>query len=349
MTILKQEEQAVFKLRSLYRQYGYCPYKMSRFEEYELYVHNKDFLQSDQIITFSGSGGKLMALKPDVTLSIIRHTQDLPGEVRKVYYDENVYRADGNSQNVKQIMQAGLECVGDLGAYEIAEVVLLAAQSMALLGEHFVLDISHVGLTGAVLDECGLAGQRRKAALQCLRQKNAHELRTICSNEKLQMLVRCGGNAETALESLEAVLSTEAERQALTELRMLCAVLAQAGYADRVRVDFSVGNDMKYYSGVVFKGYLEGIPTGILSGGQYDRLLKKMGRKARAIGFAVYLSMLEGRNTQETYDIDTLILHGPDTDPAALVAEARQWAAQGTVLVAREQPRDRKWNRLITM
>ena len=59
-------------------------------------------------------------------------------------------------------------------------------------------------------------------------------------------------------------------------------------------------NDMKYYSGVVFKGYLEGIPTGILSGGQYDRLLQNMGRKARAIGFAVYLSMLEGRNTQET-------------------------------------------------
>ena len=52
--ILKHEERAVFALRSLYRNYGYAPYKMSRFEEYDLYVRNKDFLVSDQIITFSG-------------------------------------------------------------------------------------------------------------------------------------------------------------------------------------------------------------------------------------------------------------------------------------------------------
>ena len=52
-TILKNEERAIFALRSLYRRYGYAPYKMSRFEEYELYVKNKDFLVSDQVITFA--------------------------------------------------------------------------------------------------------------------------------------------------------------------------------------------------------------------------------------------------------------------------------------------------------
>lgn len=41
---------------------------MSRFEEYDLYVRNKDFPISDRIITFSGEGGKRMALKPDATL-----------------------------------------------------------------------------------------------------------------------------------------------------------------------------------------------------------------------------------------------------------------------------------------
>ena len=36
--ILKSEEKAVFALRSLYRKYGYSPYKMSKFEEYEYYL-----------------------------------------------------------------------------------------------------------------------------------------------------------------------------------------------------------------------------------------------------------------------------------------------------------------------
>ena len=73
---LKREERVLFQLRSLYQSYGYRPYKMSKFEEYDLYVRNKDFLVSDGIITFTDTDGRLMALKPDVTLSIIKNTRD---------------------------------------------------------------------------------------------------------------------------------------------------------------------------------------------------------------------------------------------------------------------------------
>ena len=58
--ILRREELAAFSLRSLYRQYGYLPYKMSKFEEYEYYIRNKDFLVSDRIITFTDTNGRLM-------------------------------------------------------------------------------------------------------------------------------------------------------------------------------------------------------------------------------------------------------------------------------------------------
>lgn len=67
---LKYDERAIFVLRSLYSKYGYSYYKMSKFEEYDLYVRNKDFLVSDSVITFTDTNGRLMALKPDVTLSI---------------------------------------------------------------------------------------------------------------------------------------------------------------------------------------------------------------------------------------------------------------------------------------
>ena len=70
--VLKNEEKAVFELRELYSKYGYLQYKMSKFEEYDLYVSNKDFLVSENIITFTDTDGKLLALKPDVTLSIIK-------------------------------------------------------------------------------------------------------------------------------------------------------------------------------------------------------------------------------------------------------------------------------------
>ena len=109
--ILKSEEKAIYSLRSLYKRYGYMPFKMSKFEEYELYARNKDFLISDRIITFTDTNGKLLALKPDVTLSIIKNGEDKPGIKQKVYYNENVYRISGSTHQFKEIMQTGLECI----------------------------------------------------------------------------------------------------------------------------------------------------------------------------------------------------------------------------------------------
>ena len=344
---LKREERAIFALRGLYRQYGYTPYKMSRFEEYDLYVRNKDFLVSDQIITFSGDRGRLLALKPDVTLSIVKNAPDEPGVVQKVYYNENVYR------DYREIMQAGLECVGDLGEYEIAEVVLLAAKSLELLKERYVLDLSHMGLISAVLTGCGLEGSRKKQAVEFLRRKNTHQLMAMCagdpvSRNKLETLCACRGTAEQVLASVEAVLTTREEQQALQELRQLYRILQSSGCGEAVRIDFSVGSDLGYYSGVVFRGYLEGIPTSILSGGQYDRLPKKMGRKARAIGFAIYLDLLQQlQQPGNALDVDTLILHDGTADPQMLLELSREAAETGSVLVCTQKPEGRRWKKLI--
>ena len=77
-------------LRALYQKSGYVRYKMSKFEEYDFYAANRDFLVSDNIISFTDTNGRLMALKPDVTLSIVRGSTDTLGSVSKVYYDENL-------------------------------------------------------------------------------------------------------------------------------------------------------------------------------------------------------------------------------------------------------------------
>ena len=38
------QERVVFQLRNLFELYGYIQYKMNKFEEYDLYARNKDFL-----------------------------------------------------------------------------------------------------------------------------------------------------------------------------------------------------------------------------------------------------------------------------------------------------------------
>jgi len=343
---LKKDEQAILLLRKLYQSYGYQPYKMSRFEEYDLYVRNKDFLVSDQVITFSDRSGKLLALKPDVTLSIIKNAGK-SADIQRVYYNENVYRVDPQTRTFREIVQTGLECIGDLSSADVAEVVLLAAQSLSKLGANFVLDISHMGIVGAVLRQCGLSEEGQARALQYLHQKNSHELRQLCeaencTAEELLLLAECSGTPAQVFAKMQNTRIGES----LAQLQQICRVLESFGFGEKIRVDFSVGTDMKYYSGVVFKGYLEGITTWILSGGQYDKLLQKMGRGGNAVGFAIYLNLLEQIREKTDFDVEAVLLCPEDTEASELLSAAARLRQQANVLTVTGLPQNLRWRKL---
>lgn len=325
-TILQNDEKAVYRLRSLYRSYGYTPYKMSKFEEYDLYVRNKDFLVSDSVITFTDKSGKLMALKPDVTLSIIKNNKDVTDGVQKLCYNENVYRISDENGSYKEIMQTGLECIGQIDTYCLCEVLSLAAQSLGAITDDFILDVSHLGIVSAVLDSLGVSPDGRAGLLRCIGEKNPHGISEICQRESvapdgeriLRGLIAAYGEPATVMKKLDAILPAEVAKEERQQLRDILSVLGDT----RIRLDFSVVQDMNYYNGIVLKGFVRGIPAAILSGGQYDRLMERMGRKSGAIGFAVYLDLLKDlAKTTADYDVDTLVLYD-DATPAAEIAAA---------------------------
>lgn len=346
--VLKKGENAIFQLRALYQKYGYSQFKMSKFEEYDLYVRNKDFLISDSIITFNDTNGKLLALKPDVTLSIIKNTQDSADTVERVYYNESVYRISGSTHSFKEIMQTGLECVGDIDIYNICEVVLLAVKSLELISSDYILDISHMGLVSSVLDSYKLNDDVKAAIVHYLGEKNLHDIKKLCTENdipeemlaKLSALIEIYGNINDVIDKLDSISSDEKAQAAVAELKSLCAVLQAEGLDDKINIDFSIVNDMNYYSGILFKGYIQGIPVGVLSGGRYDNLMQKMGRRSGAIGFAVYLDLLERLGgSEKEYDVDTVILYDKDADCAAMVKAVKMLTDNGTsVLAAKKVP-----------
>ena len=334
---MRTEEKVIFALRELYSKYGYAQFKMSKFEEYDLYVRNKDFLVSDSVITFNDTNGKLMALKPDVTLSIIKNSADTK-EVQKLYYNENVYRVSKNTHSFKEIMQTGLECIGNLGTYNICEVVTLAAKSLSAISENFVLDISHMGLISSVLE--GIDSETKKEILQFISEKNTHDLSALCEKEGIDStvitaLINVNGTAKEIKEKLSAIPFGESSKESLEEIFAVAEILLSLPEKDKIHFDFSIVNDMNYYSGIVFKGYIEGIPTGILSGGRYDLLMNKMGKKSGAIGFAVYLDFLE-RYMEETkeYDADILLLYNNTDKLAEVLKTVDTLTSQGNRVLA---------------
>lgn len=351
-------EAVTASLRSLYSRYGYCRYKMNKFEEYDLYARNKDFLISDSVITFTDTNGKLMALKPDVTLSIVKNTRDEPG-IRKLYYNENVYRVSKGSHSFKEIMQMGLEAIGEIDEYCIYEVLKLAAESLSCTGRSCVLEISHLGLLSSALCHAGIGQEEQKDIIRCIGEKNLHELQSIClqlgvNSEHISLLRRLAslyGTPEEVLPTVQALLSGIAEEQELAQFLRIIGTLNAGKYRDLIRIDFSAVSDPQYYNGFVFKGFSQGIPSAMLSGGQYDHMMRTMKRQSGAIGFAVYLDILEQYTpARADYDVDTLLVYDEGCSIAEIEATARQATSGGrSILLQRQIPPGIRYRNLITM
>ena len=297
--LLTRDEKAIFTLRALYNKYGYSQYKMSKFEEYDLYVKNKDFLPSENIITFTDTDGRLLALKPDVTLSIIKNSRITSGVI-KAQYNENIYRISKGTNSFKEFMQVGLECLGEVGNEELTEVILLAAKSLDLISESNVLEISHLDITYGVLEYAGVSDEGKAKILDCLGKKNVAGIELVCNAETIgkektdlvKMLATIYGSPDNVLKNLELFKVTPDIENAIKQLNYIFAVLKQNGISERLCIDFSLVGDMKYYNGIAMKGFVDGIPSGILSGGQYDNMMLKMHKNAKGVGFAVYLDDL---------------------------------------------------------
>lgn len=347
-------EKVIFTLRSLYDQYGYTRYKMGKFEEYDLYARNKDFLISDSVITFTDTNGKLMALKPDVTLSIVKNSKDAPDTVQKLYYTENVYRVAKGTRAFKELMQVGLECLGNIDDYCISEVLMLAAESLHSISGSSVLDISHLGLLSEVMDSVGIPRENRTEILGYIGEKNRHELASACRGmgvseeniQTLQQLTSMRGTPEQVLPELKKRFPASAS---LTQLEQVCGALKDSAAA--VCIDFSVVDDIHYYNGIVFKGFIRGIAESVLSGGQYDKLMQKLKRRAGAIGFAVYMDLLERlESTAKQYDVDVVLLYEAGTALSTIREQVKALTQAGcSVLVQPGKPENVKYKQLMKL
>ena len=306
-SVLTPQEELSFVLRELFEESGYKRFRMSKFEDYDLYSRYKDFLVSDAVISFTDTGGALKALKPDVTLSILKSAR--PGNgTEKLYYNESVYRpADGS---FKELTQCGLECIGSLDDESVLEVVSLAAKSLEKISPDCVLSISQPDIIKEAADALGLSDEQKAGALKLVEEKNIQALKAALSafgagdadTERFAALAGLSGGPEAVIGELLRLCPGEKT----DDLIRLCEGLERLGLSGNVSIDLSAGCRTRYYSGLVFKGYISGTPAAVLAGGRYDALAGRMGKDCGAIGFAVYLDAAarssEGKAPEEGSD-----------------------------------------------
>ena len=336
--VFREDEKAIYKLRELYSRFGFNHYRVSKFEEYDLYARNKNFLVSENLLTFTDTNGKLMALKPDVTLSIIKNAVADPRASYKLYYDERVYRTTTGGDGFREIMQIGLESIGNIDLFAQSEVIMLALKSLESISDEYLLDMSNMRLLEGLLENAGVCAEDMADYFTLIGAKNVPSLTALCRRndidekytERMSVLTSMYLPIKEALGQIESIVEGEKMQGAYDELCNIYSLIDKYGLIERLYLDFSVVNDMNYYDGIIFKGFVNGIPDSILSGGRYDRLMEKFGKRTGAIGFAVYLDKLErfGRTSAE-YDIDVMIVYDDDVCADKIIDTVNQFSVGG--------------------
>ena len=341
-------EACVLRLRALYESRGFRQVSPSMFEDYTLYLDNKNFLGAERILAFMDPSGRLLTVKPDVTLSIARSMEQ--GQLacaEKLYYTDEVVRFSQSNNAYKVLPQIGLERIGKEDPFTNLEVIDLALRSLALIGEQSAVDISHLAFVSGLLEDAGLPPHLERELLRAIRAKNIHDAAQVLESagtgerekERILTLAALSGPFPKELERAKPLVRGPRMERAYNELSDVARILKPSA-GQSVNLDFSVVNDLDYYNGLIFRGYIKGISGVVCAGGRYDNLMKKLGKHSAAAGFAVLLHRLEGYFAKYDRQADLLITYAPSCNWNALLEKISELNSQGLTVRCEAQGAD---------
>lgn len=252
---------------------------------------------------FFDAGGDLLAMRPDVTLQVARmcatRLAGQPGPFRFRYMQRVFREAEGRMQaQAREMTQIGVECIGEAGPQADAEVVELMVEALELAGARGCkLALATVGVLRALLAASGAPAQWTEQVLAAFHASNFVEVDRLTGEAAvvppvfaaaIRALPRIRGGRE-AVEQVRALVAPLGCEDGLDDFARTCDLLAEAGLADRILVDFSVMSSFDYYTGIVFEAYAPELGTPLGSGGRYDNMIGSYGESRPAAGFAFSL------------------------------------------------------------
>ena len=299
---MSKKDLVLLNIRKMYDSYGYKKISLPSFEEYDLYNENKDFIDRN-VLTVMSPNGKLLALRPDITLSVAKKvSKDQSLKYSKIYYQENTYNLT-KYVGYEEDEQLGIELIGKESTFLDFEIINLAVKSLDIINKKSMIVLSHAGFISSVFENFDLEYEIKEEILDCINRKNSHDIQKILKrnehiSENVKKLIykipELSGNLENIEKELLKYEINVNTKKILSELKRLNSLLMKFYKKSKIIFDFSVVKNLNYYNGIILQGYIEDFPNVILTGGRYDKLFEKFGVDTGAVGFAILTDGLKG-------------------------------------------------------
>lgn len=337
-----ERERLVRRANDVFDRWGYDPVETPVVEVYETLVVAAGDLEGTAFRMFD-SDGRLLALRPDMTMPIARLVSSRLGEgagVRRFRYAGQVFREHESLRGqARQFTQVGVELVGAGGPYADAEVVSVLVEALLSCGlESFTVAVGDVAVLRAVLGVASAGDEWNSAVLAAAHRRDLVSFDRLSRQagvpaavgEALRSLVRLRGGSE-AIAAAASLLESVGVTGVLDDLAATWSVLEASGATQRVRVDFGVMRDFDYYTGIVLEVLDPGIGLPVGGGGRYDDALAAFGTPMSAAGFALGLERLTIALAEQGADFgesEEQVLVGGEPQAAFAEAAARRAAGE---------------------
>ena len=299
---MSKKDLVLLNIRKMYDSYGYKKISLPSFEDYDLYNENKDFIDRN-VLTVMSPNGKLLALRPDITLSVAKKiSKEQSLKYSKIYYQENTYNLT-KYVGYEEDEQLGIELIGKESTFLDFEIINLAVKSLDIINKKSMIVLSHAGFISSIFENFDLEYETKEQILDCINRKNSHDIQKILKknehiSENVKKLIykipELSGNLENIEKELLKYEINDNTKKILSELKQLNSLLMKFYKKSKIVFDFSVVKNLNYYNGIILQGYIEDFPNVILTGGRYDKLFEKFGVDTGAVGFAILTDGLKG-------------------------------------------------------
>lgn len=304
VTRFNQKEQLMSRVKNRFQTYGYEQIETSTFESYDLYSNVAGTIPQDEMIKVIDSSGKVLVLRPDVTIPVTEEVAKnslAPGEVKRYFYMLDVFRQSFYNNETKERTQAGVECFGDDSRLADAEIIALAIHTLDDLGDfNFKIEIGHAGFFKKLASRLDIASVDFQKLKQFIQQKNITEIEPFLEElnvdsdviQAMSTIPLLYGRPSDIIERAQSIILSDTMTEELAYLSEVYDLLKSYGIEDKVVLDLGLINHMNYYTDIIFQGFIENVSNPVLMGGRYNHLAEEFSEDIPAIGFACDIDLL---------------------------------------------------------
>ena len=282
-------------IKKVFLSRGYSEVVTPGLEFYDVFNSPEHGIPQERMYKLTDLKGRILTVRPDLTMPIARLAATrLKGHTLpfRLFYNQSVYAINpALSGRSDETVQAGIELIGSSTRRTDLEVIATAVEALESCGlSDFRLEIGHIGFFNTLIQKLNLSDSDKDEIRALIESKNYPALNDRLdklenkevANALKQLPALFGG--EEVFDKAKKLLDCPELLETTKYLRSLYKDLQKLGLSGKISLDLGIVTRNDYYTGIVFKGYVQGLGTTALVGGRYDSLLVRLWRGSARSG-----------------------------------------------------------------